>query len=1561
MAKIEILPWEVTDYLETEEDLIAYLEAASEDYDPDHMKVVLGDVARARSRYGSISKWAGPAGPIGTYIHEESEKTLEAYRSQPNLVAEHANHEEDTARGGYAHRQLFELVQNGADALSLSDGGQIWIRLTPTHLYCADEGQTIDEDGVKALMFSHLSPKRGTDEIGRFGLGFKSVLGVTDTPEFFSRSGSFRFDRVSAVKRIQSAAQDAQRYPVLRLSEAIEPLHAAATDPILREMMEWAANIVRIPLKSGAHQTLDEQIEEFPSEFLLFAEHVKRLVLQTNTREVARVVTLTHEDDRCILDDDGNKTRWMIERRLHQLSSDAKSDSRSLDDADEVPIWWAAPVDRLNDPGKFWVFFPTLTTSLLAGILNAPWKTNEDRQNLLPGIYNDELINATAEMVADTLPRLSTTDDPARHLDALPRRYEFGDNEHINRLRDRLYSSLQDREIVPDQSGELRKLMDISYPPRQLTPDRQMDFAPFERWAVRAVKDWLHHSVLTRNRRDRIARLDQLFSSQTGRPSSQIPRASISQWLETLVELAKTVPETIHILETSGFDATKLAEFKVQSEQYVVQSSQDAIQTASLISKTVRESTFLGNIVLIADGRWVAPDLDKVRLSNGGASAGDKAVHPELEADEKTLLALKELGIRPASPETVFKDLGMKLLSLLISAYERILLGKPAQFPTDADWREFWQLASEIDRTEAAEIIRSLEAYMEWLPSGLFWEWHHWVSVRSLSGKWRLPFAVLLPGRIVPDDGSRDADVTIDTQFHKENLLLFKELSIRDSPHEMSPRSTNWNFTELCRRKFTQRDLPSKPQEDKLHFDPTTMSGPLEPFETLSEEGKALFTWELLDIPATYLKWTMRHDTRRNHYGTMDFDSPATEALREHGRIRTDDGTIHRLSDGLGDPPQNWAVLNKLLSHPKAPSIRRVFEISAEIVAPVELVGEDDPIPLVDVWPGLEPHLAMQQAHLRMVRCDGFRRLDTDQCYGETACIIRGDFIYVTRADDEREELRSVAQELGLQLSQGQIEMILLGLTDADVKAGREAVRRCSTDAERLLAAVGENNLRWLLPQGLLAILEDTQESLSGVQIALAAIATFHTGALREYRHALGYLDPPRQWAGTPRAVDFVRSLGFGEEWAGERNTRRDPYIEVEGPLTLPQLHSYQRRVVSNIRNLIRSNGAVGERRGMVSMPTGSGKTRVAVQSIVEAIREDDFTGGILWVADRGELCEQAVEAWRQVWASEGKEATQLRISRMWEGQPRPLPTSEMHVIVASIQTLVSRVERQPDSYEFLADFKLIVFDEAHRSVAPTSTRAMQELGLTRWRRPHEPLLIGLTATPYRGYDEAETQRLVSRYGRNRLDAGAFRSDDPEDVIRELQEMQVLAQADHATIEGGRFSLNPDEQRLASNVPWLPDSVERRIAGDAGRTKRIVQEYMSRVDPDWPTLIFATSVEHAQTLSALLNSMGVKSRAVSGSTDRTIRRRVVEEFRNGDIKALVNYAVFREGFDAPKTRAIIVARPVYSPNLYFQMIGRGLRGVKNGGNDQCLILNVRDNIDNFGRELAFSELDWLWS
>ena len=643
---------------------------------------------------------------------------------------------------------------------------------------------------------------------------------------------------------------------------------------------------------------------------------------------------------------------------------------------------------------------------------------------------------------------------------------------------------------------------------------------------------------------------------------------------------------------------------------------------------------------------------------------------------------------------------------------------------------------------------------------------------------------------------------------------------------------------------------------------------------------------------------------------------PAEES-RRHAGIRVVDAVAARqrpLSDGLGDPPKDPSVTRTLLSHPMAEAIRRFFDIHVAEEDPVEPVGTDDPIPLLDMWPGLKPHLSSEHEDLLLVRCDGFSNTGRVLEEDELECLTKGGSIYIARKDSESDELMAVLEELGLQLSGEQVEAILGRTAPPDVRALREEVRKCSTDEERLLVAVGEVDLMSRLPASLIAIMEQTQGPLSGIQTAQAAISTYHTGALREYRHALAHLNPPKQWTGGPQTVAFVRSLGFGEEWAGDRTRRLDPFLEVEGPRVLPPLHDYQRRVVQNVSQLIGAKSNGGDRRGMVSMPTGSGKTRVAVQAVVEAIRDGVFQGGVLWVADRDELCEQAVEAWREVWSSEGAQEKRLRITRMWGGQPPPLPTAEMHVIVATIQTLASRIERRPDTYDFLADFRLLVFDEAHRSIAPTFTSAMQELGLTRWQRSDEPFLIGLTATPYRGYDEAETQRLVNRYGANRLDSGAFSSDDPESVINELQEMQVLARADHTIIEGGQFSLSHVELQQTKGVPWLPRSVEDRIARDAERTKRIISAYLERV----------------------------------------------EGFRSGEIKALVNYGVFQEGFDAPKTRAIIVARPVYSPNLYFQMIGRGLRGVKNGGNDRCLILNVTDNIDNFEGRLAFSDLDWLW-
>ena len=91
---------------------------------------------------------------------------------------------------------------------------------------------------------AHISPKRGP-RIGRFGIGFKSVLGVSDTPRFFSRTGSFVFDPQFARQEIERAVGPWRgRVPTLRLARPVDPRAAAERDPRLAMFMEWAATVV---------------------------------------------------------------------------------------------------------------------------------------------------------------------------------------------------------------------------------------------------------------------------------------------------------------------------------------------------------------------------------------------------------------------------------------------------------------------------------------------------------------------------------------------------------------------------------------------------------------------------------------------------------------------------------------------------------------------------------------------------------------------------------------------------------------------------------------------------------------------------------------------------------------------------------------------------------------------------------------------------------------------------------------------------------------------------------------------------------------------------------------------------------------------------------------------------------------------------------------------------------------------------------------------------------------------------------------------------------------------
>jgi hypothetical protein len=135
-------------------------------------------------------------------------RRLRSYVEDPGLLKEHHGIEQTVLAGGYGYRQILELVQNGADAIleaqeqglpTLRDN-RIVVLLRKSRLYVANTGGPLSQEGLDALLRSHSSPKRGR-QIGRFGLGFKSLLRLEGRIDLFTAaSGAIRFDRRKQVQ-----------------------------------------------------------------------------------------------------------------------------------------------------------------------------------------------------------------------------------------------------------------------------------------------------------------------------------------------------------------------------------------------------------------------------------------------------------------------------------------------------------------------------------------------------------------------------------------------------------------------------------------------------------------------------------------------------------------------------------------------------------------------------------------------------------------------------------------------------------------------------------------------------------------------------------------------------------------------------------------------------------------------------------------------------------------------------------------------------------------------------------------------------------------------------------------------------------------------------------------------------------------------------------------------------------------------------------------------------------------------------------------------------------------
>jgi len=137
-----------------------------------------------------------------------------------------------------------------------------------------------------------------------------------------------------------------------------------------------------------------------------------------------------------------------------------------------------------------------------------------------------------------------------------------------------------------------------------------------------------------------------------------------------------------------------------------------------------------------------------------------------------------------------------------------------------------------------------------------------------------------------------------------------------------------------------------------------------------------------------------------------------------------------------------------------------------------------------------------------------------------------------------------------------------------------------------------------------------------------------------------------------------------------------------------------------------------------------------------------------------------------------------------------------------------------------------------------------------------------------------------------------------------------------------------------------------------------------RLDQDKiPTIVFACSVEHGKLLSTALTLEGISNACVFGDMNSISRAQAIGRFkdRTDELNVLINYEVLTTGFDATNIKCVFITRPTQSVVLYSQMIGRGLRGVKMGGNAECLLVDIEDNLNKYNESMAFSYFDSYWN
>src|SRR5258708_6949050 len=390
----------------------------------------------------------------------------------------------------------------------------------------------------------------------------------------------------------------------------------------------------------------------------------------------------------------------------------------------------------------------------------------------------------------------------------------------------------------------------------------------------------------------------------------------------------------------------------------------------------------------------------------------------------------------------------------------------------------------------------------------------------------------------------------------------------------------------------------------------------------------------------------------------------------------------------------------------------RCGALDLESYIQIDILSKDDiPVPLIEVVPEFGEILTEEGRETALVRFVSGLGLRIAGKPVKQPCILEARELLLDREQFDgltwkAQRTLLIEEAINAKWFSGDAAQALKQLFEHSVLRLRRWVAEGHDLPDRLLRAVRNE------PKRLLDSFDDGTRSAitgniskNGRRLAELALHVHGPAVLDRLSEALqeNGLRPPGRW-GTQDARDFVAAINFPPEFSVSARQKRPAELTVSGPMPLGDLHPYQIEIVDELESVVAERGP--QARAIISLPTGAGKTRVAVEASVKYVLAASVdVRWVLWVAQTDELCEQAVQSFRQVWRNCGQDWTELRIVRLWGANPDPTPSADdaPTAAISTIQTLTSRLGR--DRPGLLEACALGIIEKSHHAITPTLTR----------------------------------------------------------------------------------------------------------------------------------------------------------------------------------------------------------------------------------------------------------------